>query len=1610
MRKAGKQSKIMALITIVVLMLGVIPQAAVGSMPPDISGHWAQSQITDWLNQGLAGGYPDSTFKPDNSITRAEFMVLVNKAFGFTETAQARYKDVKTSDWFATDLARAKEAGYVSGYPDGTIRPNNSISRQEAASMLARLLKLNTADTSSVSKFKDAAQIPRWSKGAISAAAAAGYMQGYPDMTFRPEKKVTRAEAIVFLSRSLAGGNSPAVPQKTVTYNQAGTYGPASGQETINGDVCITASGVVLKNVLISGNLVLDKGIGEGSVTLNNITVKGTTTILGGGANSVTFENCATADITLNKEGARLVAKGKSGLGKVTMKTGGRLVEDSLEGNGFTSVTIAGESAKTVLAGEFDSVQLDAAKVSLEITSGVVNDLTITAHGKDAKVTGKGQINTANVNATGVVIEQKPGKINIGNNITAIIAGKTEKGDTAAGGGGGSSSSGSSLPAGYSVNGNTATVANLEGILYALNQSGITVINGKGSNITGNVIINKPGLTLQNMTITGDLEAGSGIGAGDLTLESVNVTGKTTFNGGGSNSVHLTGTTQLQGTVEINREGLRLVADSGSVLVTGNIRMNMPATLEAAANVFTGTVTINIPTTYTGSSDVVIAAPLSGSINIQQTTAAVGIQVTESGSASINITAANARIEIAPGVTVTGTISIAATAAGVEIENSGTINQLNAQVTTTITGNAPDNISGTAPTLKAAKPAATPSGGAVSLGTQIVLSSATVGSAVYYTIDGSVPGATVSDSVYKYTGAITIAKAMTIKAIATKADMLNSDVMTESYTIGGGGGSTPTNNPPVAKPVADRSVIMGGNNLILTGADLATDPDGDALTVTGATYGTAGIVSLDWLNGSLVISPLAAGTTTVTASVYDSANQGVDVSFSVTVNEGAAISNFACVDHDDTSATFTWTAPTGASQVIIFQTKTDPDTVPSGQSITWKGTEVAPDAGTGTVVNLDPGIKYWFYLHVIGGTNAGDSNIVSLSTSVLGPSQIVVHNNAGLPDYVEVYDLLEGDTVNVYDSADGGSPLGSQTVGQDETDVNISIDQLGSVAGSVFVTVTRPPDNESNRVEKTYDAEFSPPSNVSALPSHNDAGEAVNIITWNDSESQNVTSYYIIRYDVNTDAAEYIGSVIDKNTQTYTDTTAVPGTAYIYCVVAGDGNKTFALSEPSAQITTLQNTAPSESVTLEYLGHSAFVLTTPGGQRVLLDPEHSYGNALDPVDLAIISHEHSDHNQVAAAAPGLGEDKVIHGINGGSFNSVTDAVYGDLTVSNVQTSHFDNAQNNASFILSTAGMRLVHMGDSLGTCDMSVLNEFGLGTNGPPADEMAQNLKGPSGIDVLMIPIGDSMGMNGLDTSVVIKAIEKLAPKIVIPIHSWNETNISNFLAAVGDTHPEWSIVNPRDSQVTFTAGDLSAGTVIWNMQPSSSINGLWPTSSAGVAGSDTALDVNVDTTSIADGTGVSVELVDTAGNSLSPQVTGASTISNNSAIVSLAIPGTVPAGYYRLKAVAGDSSNTGAVFTVNSASINYVSPWPTGSEVGTEATTDVAITTAGIADGTPVTVELVTTCGDSLGQPVISTSTISNNEATVSLTIPAWVPFGSYKLKIMAGDDFHGSTDYYIY
>ena len=147
-------------------------------------------------------GYPDGKVRPEGEITRAEactifFRLLTKESRDYYFSRTNDYTDVSRTDWFNNAISTLSNAGIVTGYADGTFRPDQPITRGEMAKIIANFARLGGATKS----FTDLSG--HWAKSYVELAAGNGWIAGYPDGTFGPDKKITRAETVTMINRVL---------------------------------------------------------------------------------------------------------------------------------------------------------------------------------------------------------------------------------------------------------------------------------------------------------------------------------------------------------------------------------------------------------------------------------------------------------------------------------------------------------------------------------------------------------------------------------------------------------------------------------------------------------------------------------------------------------------------------------------------------------------------------------------------------------------------------------------------------------------------------------------------------------------------------------------------------------------------------------------------------------------------------------------------------------------------------------------------------------------------------------------------------------------------------------------------------------------------------------------------------------------------------------------------------------------------------------------------------------------------------------------------------------------------------------------------------------------
>ncbi|MFD2331328.1 S-layer homology domain-containing protein [Cohnella sp. GCM10020058] len=239
---AARPVRRLAAAALAVALIGAGPLGSALASPAqasDIKGNWAESTLESWAQSGLLKGNASGKLEPNRPVTRAEWMALANRALGYADAGEASFSDLSPANWEYNDIRIAVKAGYISGYEDGTIRSKKTVSRQEAAVMLARIFRLDTASGASVAlPFTDKASIASWSRGAVGALVKLHLIGGYTDGSFKPLASLTRAEAVVLLekARNGKGSNDGSNPGGSTPGNGESTTGGSGNDGGSNGN------------------------------------------------------------------------------------------------------------------------------------------------------------------------------------------------------------------------------------------------------------------------------------------------------------------------------------------------------------------------------------------------------------------------------------------------------------------------------------------------------------------------------------------------------------------------------------------------------------------------------------------------------------------------------------------------------------------------------------------------------------------------------------------------------------------------------------------------------------------------------------------------------------------------------------------------------------------------------------------------------------------------------------------------------------------------------------------------------------------------------------------------------------------------------------------------------------------------------------------------------------------------------------------------------------------------------------------------------------------------------------------------------------------------------
>ncbi len=381
-----KIKRILSLLLAALMFVGTVPViSAAGVTFTDVSSHWAWNDgyIPYLTEKGVINGIKqaDGTymFKPESAVTRAQYVKMMVETFGLTDTVEIDYDNFVPDQWYYSYFEKAAAQGFLVNYGKD-VNPNAAITREEAVALTVRYLDISSADKADPDYFTDYNKISSWYKDDVLLAVGDGIVDGIKQTDgtymFKPQNTLTRAQALTIIFKA-AG-----------CIFDGSTSTRDSAAHTVNNT--INKGSMTISGVTFNGRNIITEGADAGKITLTNCKVNGTLYVRGG------------AELVLNGTTAGEIVV--SGGGNVTLKNNAKV----------------------------EILTLDTTS-NVDIEKGNVETLNVMPDAKNTKITGKGDIETLVINATGLNSAIIPTKYTIANGVSALIGTDTVEGSNASG-------------------------------------------------------------------------------------------------------------------------------------------------------------------------------------------------------------------------------------------------------------------------------------------------------------------------------------------------------------------------------------------------------------------------------------------------------------------------------------------------------------------------------------------------------------------------------------------------------------------------------------------------------------------------------------------------------------------------------------------------------------------------------------------------------------------------------------------------------------------------------------------------------------------------------------------------------------------------------------------------------------------------------------------------------------------------------------------------------------------------------------------------------------------------------------------------------------------------
>jgi len=170
----------------------------------DVENHWAKDAVNNMGSRMIVNGMGKGIYNPDQDITRAEFAAIIVRGLGLRlKQGDSIFTDVNTTDWYRGAVQIAYEYGLINGFEDGTFRPNDKITREQAMLIVSKAMVWTGLKGSAVHNFPDANTVSKWALSGVADSVSSGIVSGRNNNLLAPQANITRAEVAMIVQKLL---------------------------------------------------------------------------------------------------------------------------------------------------------------------------------------------------------------------------------------------------------------------------------------------------------------------------------------------------------------------------------------------------------------------------------------------------------------------------------------------------------------------------------------------------------------------------------------------------------------------------------------------------------------------------------------------------------------------------------------------------------------------------------------------------------------------------------------------------------------------------------------------------------------------------------------------------------------------------------------------------------------------------------------------------------------------------------------------------------------------------------------------------------------------------------------------------------------------------------------------------------------------------------------------------------------------------------------------------------------------------------------------------------------------------------------------------------------